>query len=165
MNILGRIFAMVIVAVPMMFGVPSASAADQSDEAYAARENGDYVIAMRPWRPLAERGDAKAQYGVGFLYSNGLGVPLDFAKAQMLARDWTANSGSTAIVRAEGVDRSKNESLAGEWLAVFTPVASRSSWHQLSACRVQLNARPCAKTFKIEQLIRIQLNPIERVLL
>jgi hypothetical protein len=34
-----------------------------------------------------------------------------------------------------------------------------------SACRVQLNAKPCAKTFKIEQLIRSQLNPIDRGLL
>ncbi len=31
---------------------------------------GDYTTAMQEWRPLAEQGDADAQYNLGLLYDN-----------------------------------------------------------------------------------------------
>jgi TPR repeat protein len=34
-------------------------------------------------RPLAEQGDANAQYNLGTFYDNGLGVPLDKVRAYM----------------------------------------------------------------------------------
>jgi TPR repeat protein len=34
-------------------------------------------------RPLAEQGDANAQYNLGVFYDNGLGVPQDKARAYM----------------------------------------------------------------------------------
>lgn len=42
---------------------------------------GDYETALSAWLPLAEEGDADCQYGVGLLYANGFGVPMDDAKA------------------------------------------------------------------------------------
>lgn len=39
-----------------------------------AYHRGDHAAAMEIWRPLAERGDASAQYMVGYLYANGEGV-------------------------------------------------------------------------------------------
>jgi uncharacterized protein len=42
---------------------------------------GDYATAMREWRPLAEQGDARAQYRVGSLYSTGRGVARDYIEA------------------------------------------------------------------------------------
>ncbi|MFQ5619315.1 MAG: tetratricopeptide repeat protein [Rhodospirillales bacterium] len=50
-------------------------------EGVAAYKRGDYAAALRELRPLAERGDAKAQYGLGVMYTKGLGVPQDDAKA------------------------------------------------------------------------------------
>ena len=32
------------------------------DEGFAALKRGDYATALREWRPLAEQGDAGAQY-------------------------------------------------------------------------------------------------------
>ncbi len=51
------------------------------DEGVAAYNRGDYATALREFRPLAERGDAKAQYHLGVMYSKGEGVPQDDAKA------------------------------------------------------------------------------------
>ena len=51
------------------------------DEAVAAYQRGDYATAIRELRPLAEQGDADAQFNLGTMYGIGLGVPQDFAKA------------------------------------------------------------------------------------
>ena len=36
-----------------------------------AANRGDYATALREWRPLAEAGDAAAQYGLGVMYRDG----------------------------------------------------------------------------------------------
>lgn len=46
-----------------------------------AYEKGDYVHALQEWRPLAEEGDAEAQFYVGALYYHGEGVPQSNAEA------------------------------------------------------------------------------------
>jgi TPR repeat protein len=46
-----------------------------------AYERYDYATALREWRPLAEQGNAKAQYNLGAMYENGDGVPQDYAEA------------------------------------------------------------------------------------
>jgi uncharacterized protein len=40
-----------------------------------AYQKGDYVGAAKEWRPLAEEGDATAQFNLGLLYLDGHGVP------------------------------------------------------------------------------------------
>ena len=47
----------------------------------AAYKRGAYATAVREWRPLAEQGDAKAQYNLGLMYRKGQGVPQDDAEA------------------------------------------------------------------------------------
>lgn len=42
---------------------------------------GDYAAAITEWRPLAEKGDAASQYGMGLIYESGRGVGRDDAKA------------------------------------------------------------------------------------
>ena len=46
-----------------------------------AFDNGDYATALREWTPLAEQGDAIAQYNLGLMYYNGEGVPQDYKEA------------------------------------------------------------------------------------
>jgi hypothetical protein len=58
-----------------------AAYADPLDDAVAAYDRDDYAAALNLWRPLAEQGNARAQAGLGFLYANGHGVPLDAAEA------------------------------------------------------------------------------------
>lgn len=53
------------------------------EDANAAIKRRDYATAVRLIRPLAEQGDANAQYNLGVLYDNGLGVPQDRVRAYM----------------------------------------------------------------------------------
>ena len=41
----------------------------------AAAKSGDFATALREWKPLAEQGDADAQYNLGLMYRKGKGVP------------------------------------------------------------------------------------------
>ncbi len=47
-----------------------------------AYQRGDYATALSEWQPLAEQGQAIAQYQLGLLYANGKGVTKDDAKAR-----------------------------------------------------------------------------------
>ena len=47
-----------------------------------ANNRGDYATALREWRPLAEQGDALAQYNLGVLYRKGRGVTQDDVQAR-----------------------------------------------------------------------------------
>ncbi len=51
------------------------------DEGEAAFERADYERALQEFRPLAEQGDVRAQFSVGFMYYYGHGVPQDRAEA------------------------------------------------------------------------------------
>ena len=48
------------------------------DEGVAAYDRGDYATALEEWRPIAEQGNADAQYNLGNMYYNGRGVPQDY---------------------------------------------------------------------------------------
>jgi hypothetical protein len=61
--------------------VTSASALAGYDEGAAAYWDGDYATAMKEFRPLAEQGDAEAQFKLGLMYGGGEGVPLDYPEA------------------------------------------------------------------------------------
>ena len=51
------------------------------EDADAAFLKQDYATALRLLRPLAEQGDATAQFNLGVMYRNGEGVPKDDAQA------------------------------------------------------------------------------------
>jgi len=62
-----------------------------------AYNRGDYATALREWRPLAELGDASAQFSLGLSYENGDGVPRDYAKA----RQWYEKAASQGDAKAQ----------------------------------------------------------------
>ena len=51
------------------------------EDGNAAYQRGDYAKALRLWRPLAENGNARAQWGLGAMYNFGWGVTQDYAAA------------------------------------------------------------------------------------
>ena len=57
------------------------AAAGQFEDATAAYGRGDYATALKLMRPLADQGNAHAQYNLGRMYANGWGVPQDYAEA------------------------------------------------------------------------------------
>jgi TPR repeat protein len=66
-----------------------------------AYKRGDYATALREWRPLAEQGDAGAQFYLGTLYAFGRGLPQDHAAA----RQWFEKAAAQGDVRAQNKDR------------------------------------------------------------
>jgi TPR repeat protein len=106
-------FALTLSAVPV--------AADTIDDAIAAHNRGDYETAERLFRPLAEQGDAVAQYNLGDLYHNGQGVPQDYAEAvrwyRMAAEQgyaWAQNNLGVMYKNGNGVPQ--DDVLAYMWL-------------------------------------------------
>ena len=70
----------IISAVVVLIGL-AAPARAGLDEGFAAAKRGDFATALREWRPLAEQGNAAAQYNLGLMHNNGHGVPQDYAQA------------------------------------------------------------------------------------
>ena len=63
-----------VIAIVLLLAIQSAGAVDfWAGSTYYLR--GDFTAALREWRPLAEEGDARAQYYLGVMYANGEGVP------------------------------------------------------------------------------------------
>ena len=56
-------------------------AALSGEEPYEALQRGDFRVAAGLFYPLAEKGDARAQYNLGLLYASGLGVTHDYQAA------------------------------------------------------------------------------------
>ena len=62
-----------------------------------AYNRGDFKTALREWQPLADQGDARAQFSFGLLYENGDGVPRDYAKA----RQWYEKAAAQGDAKAQ----------------------------------------------------------------
>jgi len=73
----------VAAAIILVLGFAAPAAAGPLEDADAALKRRDYATAVRLNRPLAEQGNANAQYDLGTFYDNGLGVPLDKVRAYM----------------------------------------------------------------------------------
>ena len=89
-------------------------------EGYEALARKDYVTAMREYRPLAERGNAEAQYRVGRMYEFGQGVPQDKAQGIAWVRKAAAQNHADAqqelgFIYATGDGVKQDDAQAAEW--------------------------------------------------
>ncbi|MDE0392906.1 MAG: SEL1-like repeat protein [Rhodospirillales bacterium] len=71
--------------------------ADLLGDGAAAYQAGDYGEAANAWRPLAEGGDAMAQFNLGLLYETGRGVAEDAAQAAA----WYERAALQGVTRAQ----------------------------------------------------------------
>lgn len=104
----------------LSFLVVLPTAAQDFKKGLAAHNRGDYAAAMKEWRPLADRGDAKAQYKLAFMFERGRGAPQDQAEAvkwfRKAARQGHARAQYSLAVRiARGQGTRKNDSQAVKW--------------------------------------------------
>jgi len=67
------------VALPLLSGQVAAQV--RFSEGYEAAHSGNYKKAVQIWLPLAKKGDAPAQYTIGWMYESGQGVKADLKKA------------------------------------------------------------------------------------
>ena len=76
--------AAALLALTLVAGALAPAQAQISDRflaGYNAYVKQDYATALYYWRPLAEDGNAEAQYDLGIMYLNGQGVKQDIAEA------------------------------------------------------------------------------------
>ena len=88
-----------------------------------AYQKGDFVGAVKEWRPLADGGDAVAQYNLGLLYLDGHGVPQSPMEASNWFRraaeqDYTAAQHNLGAMYASGQGVKKDFVQAYKWLNI-----------------------------------------------
>lgn len=124
-----------------MLGLSTHASADQGYDAYMKE---DYAKALEYWRPLAEGGDAYAQFSIGVMYSNGEGFTQDDTKAIYWYRKAAENGEIEAqlvlgdIYRdGSGVKQDKKE--AAKWYREAAKLGNAGAKYQLN----QLSSDPC----------------------
>lgn len=65
----------------LLLALPGTALAGPVDDGLEAYKRGEHAAAAALWRPLAEKGDAPAEFYLGLLYRNGQGVPRNEAEA------------------------------------------------------------------------------------
>lgn len=89
-----RCAAIAAAALSILLASPAAADLKAGVDAWNA---GDYHKALSEWRPLANRGNANAQYNMGQAYKLGRGVPADAA----IARSWFEKAAQQGHERAQ----------------------------------------------------------------
>lgn len=102
-----RATAILLASALTAIAAPVLAELDAGEDAYA---KGDYVTALEEWRPMAEAGDADAQFYVGALYYHGEGVPQSTAEAARWYRR-AARQGHAAAQHNLGVMHYTGEGL------------------------------------------------------
>jgi uncharacterized protein len=120
---IGRGSAIAIVAAPVMLALAlgsGAALAGPYEDAVAAYQRGDYATALRLWRPLAAEGNTNAQYVLGMMYEDGLGVASDaqealqwYRKAAERGNAWAQYNLGAKYTEGVGVPLSYQE--AAKW--------------------------------------------------
>jgi len=72
-----------LLALTLLFLFSGSVYGDDLKDAIDAADRGDFKTAYKLWLPLAEQGHAHAQFNLGNMYLNGVGVPQDYALAHM----------------------------------------------------------------------------------
>jgi TPR repeat protein len=99
------------------------------DDGLDALRHNDYARAVKELRPLADKGNAEAQYRVGLMYEFGKGYPRDMAKGiAWLAR--AGNQGHTGAQQELGVIYNEGDGVArddAKAVAWFRKAAERGN--------------------------------------
>lgn len=76
-----RLTATICLMIAVLLGSVGGSWSADFQKGFTAAQSGDYATALREWTPLAEQGDAIAQFNLGVMYETGQGVPQDYKTA------------------------------------------------------------------------------------
>jgi TPR repeat protein len=122
------IFGSLILAV-QIWGIAGAFAGPWED-GMAAYNRGDYMPAIRLFRPLAEQGNAKAQHLIGVMYHKGEGVTRNDVRAFAWFSMAAAHGDSDAKAKLPEVSKT------------MTPLELSQAREMAQACEVS-NYRVC----------------------
>jgi uncharacterized protein len=115
-----RLTALILVGIVLAASAPAAVAQGTLDDAMAAYRSADYIKAIEILRPLAEKGDATAQFRLGSMYADGKGV----ARDDKMALEWFLKSAQqgdpmaqydAAASYAAGLGIAQSDAEAARW--------------------------------------------------
>ena len=118
---MGKLIGILCLFLTVLFGSVGISAGADLQKGWTAYQSGNFATALREWRPLAEKGNADAQYLVGGMYAAGQGVIRDWVFAHMwgnlAASNGNENGGKLREIAAKNMtpaDLSTAQKLARE---------------------------------------------------
>ena len=89
--------SLALMLLVVALGFAPQAVANPFNDGVAAYDRGDYVTALRLWRPLADQGNVHAQFNLGVKYHQGQGVPQDYAQAV----SWCRKAADQGMVTAQ----------------------------------------------------------------
>ena len=104
------------------------------EQGIQALNRADYDAALRELRPLAEQGHAKAQWALGYMYSRGLGVPKDAARAERWRKRSVEGLLGKAPVPVPRQRSEVNRGGSGSGFLVDTRGRAVTSYHVVARC-------------------------------
>ena len=128
-----------LVAVVVSTSLADSLAAGPLDDGQAAYDRGNYATALLLWRPLAEQGDASAQYSLGVMYDHGQGVPRNYSEALAWFRK-AAELGhagaqyNLGVMYADGQGVDMDAKRAAEWYRKAADQGLASAQFDLGVC-------------------------------
>ncbi|UFZ07651.1 trypsin-like serine protease [Bradyrhizobium ontarionense] len=117
----------IIICLAMVLGAVVGASAAELDEAVAAAGSGEHAAALRRLTPLARKGDARAQFDLGFMSAFGWGQPRNPAEALAWYRK-AADQGLAVAQHYLGIAYVNGEGVAcdyGEAARWFTRAAAQ----------------------------------------
>ena len=129
-------------------------AAGPYEDGKAAADWGDYETALQKWLPLAEQGNAEAQFMLGNLYREGLGVPLSDTKAVtwywLAADEGHAHAQlSLGIMYATGRGVTQDIVLAHMWFELAAAQGNRDALSNLKRADDQMTPEQVAEAQRL----------------
>lgn len=96
-------------------GDPAQRNAARYQEGVDAYVQGNYAVALEKFRPLVEKGDARAQFSLGVMYHQGQGVTQDDKQAAAL---WSqsAEQGHVGAQDNLGLRYARGQGVAQDWV-------------------------------------------------
>jgi TPR repeat protein len=118
-----------LIVAAQMLGIAGAVAGPWED-GMASYNRGDYVPAIRLFRPLAEQGNAKAQSVLGVMYRRGEGV----ARSSVRAFIWLSRAAARGDARAKVELRDVSQTMTPEELSQAREMAQACEASNYRSC-------------------------------
>jgi uncharacterized protein len=124
---LKHLIRIIYLTIVIALGTTGTSWGADYQKGVAAYISGDYVTALREWSPLAQLGDARAQFQVGALYDSGEGVPQNYK----IAMKWfthAAEQGRTDAMNRLGIGYRNGQGVLQDYVYahMWTNIAAAS---------------------------------------
>lgn len=117
-----NLFSQFVAAALAVTSIAAHAGLREANEAMAAK---DYATALKEFEPLAAKGDANAQFQLGEMYNNGIGLPRD----EKMAVSWYLKSAEQGYAEAQNMLGIMYENGAG----VTLDYKKAASWYRKAA--------------------------------